>query len=122
MKFLFVIVCSVMLFSFGANASQGAIHRITADSAAFKEYTGNYKFTPDAPVKSLTVFIQNDTLSFSSDEENGTFTRVEGDNFNFTSTNYTGKASFKRDADGKVSGIVVYVNNMTLEATKQKES
>ncbi len=122
MKFIFAILFSALFFTIQAAAcNNNGMCQVKADSSAYREYVGNYKFTPDAPVKAINVFLQNDTLAYQADDETGTFTRVDGDNFTFAGTNYSGKVAFKRSADGKVNGITIYVGDRVLEATKEEK-
>lgn len=81
-----------------------------------QQYTGKYKFPDGSPVTEIGVVIDNGTLMATSAMGNSELKKTEGDIFEIVA--YGGTATFKRNADNKVNGVLIQVQDVTMEGTK----
>ncbi len=86
------------------------------DSVALKEYTGRYVFPDGSAVNEINVTIESGLLYASSEQGSSELKQLEKDVFEVVA--YTGKATFKRDESGKVSGVYVVIGDMILDGRK----
>ena len=82
------------------------------------EFTGKYKFAAGAPVTEITVVNDKGVLFANSDAGNSELRRIQGDVFEVLA--YNGTATFKRSAEGKVNGIKIELEDITMEGTKSE--
>jgi hypothetical protein len=107
-KFVFTVL-AIAAFSFVQAQSP---------TDSLQEFTGKYKFPDGGPVSELTVVIDKGTLWANSAAGNSELRRTQGDVFEVIA--YSGYATFKRSAEGKVNGIKVELEDLTMEGTKSE--
>ena len=86
---------------------------------SLKEYTGKYKFPEGSEVTEIKVAIENGILWAYSDKGSSELKKIEKDVFEVVQ--YTGKATFKRDDQGKIKLLHVVVGDLIMEGTKTEE-
>lgn len=84
------------------------------------EYTGKYKFPDGSVVTEITVLIENGVLYASSSQGNSELKKIEKDIFEVVA--YSGKATFKRDEQAKLKGVLIEIEDLILEGTKEESS
>ncbi len=90
-----------------------------ADSLV-QQYTGKYTFPEGSPVSEIGVIVENGVLTATSAMGNSELKVTETKDV-FEVVAYAGTATFKRNADGKVIGVLIQVQDMNLEGTKTEE-
>ena len=85
--------------------------------STLKEYVGIYKFPDGSPVPNVEITIQDGNLFGNSANGSATLTKVSRDTFSIPSFN--GMAYFKRNANGKISGIKIELTDVTMEGEKE---
>ena len=106
----------LFLFAITATMTSFAHHGLSADSVALKEYTGRYVFPDGSAVTEINVTIESGLLYASSEQGSSELKQLEKDVFEVVA--YTGKATFKRDENGKVSGVYVVIGDMIMDGRK----
>jgi hypothetical protein len=86
---------------------------------ALQEYTGKYKFPDGNPVTEITVTIDNGTLQASSAIGNTELKKTDTKDV-FDIVAYSGTATFKRNAEGKITSLRVQVQDLDMEGTKSE--
>lgn len=89
---------------------------VNAQNDSLKQYTGTYKFPDGSPVTEITVTLDSTGLYANSALGSSELKRTEGDVFEVVA--YGGTATFKRNAENKVSGVHVLVGDLNIEGTK----
>jgi Domain of unknown function (DUF3471) len=89
---------------------------VNAQNDSLKQYTGTYKFPDGSPVTEITVTLDSSGLSANSALGSSELKRTEGDVFEIVA--YGGTATFKRNAENKISGVQVLVGDINMEGTK----
>ena len=92
----------------------------TPPTDSLKEYTGKYEFPEGSEVTEIKVGIENDTLWAYSVKGNSELKRIEKDLFEVVQ--YTGTATFKRDENGKISGLHIEVGDLIMDGKKSDET
>jgi len=92
----------------------------TPSTDSLKEYTGKYKFPEGSEVTEIKVGIENDTLWAYSVKGNSELKRIEKDLFEVVQ--YTGTATFKRDENGKITGLHIEVGDLIMDGEKSDET
>ena len=92
----------------------------TPSTDSLKEYTGKYKFPEGSEVTEIKVGIENDTLWAYSVKGNSELKRIEKDLFEVVQ--YTGTATFKRDENGKITGLHIEVGDLIMDGKKSDET
>ncbi len=105
-KLLFILAFTVAI----------AIPGIGQDST-FEAYTGKYNFPEGSAVAYVEVKLADNVLSIESPAGNSTLQRVEGDIFSIVG--YNGTAEFRRNAEGKITGVKLSVMGLEMEGTKE---
>lgn len=90
-----------------------------ADST-LKQYTGKYIFPAGSPTPEATVSLDGGTMYIASSMGSATLAKVEGDVFSIVE--YNGTATFKRNDQGKITGVLVAVAGMELVGTKEESA
>ena len=98
-------------------ASAGTLH---AQDTTLKEYAGKYIFPEGSYITSAEVTLKDSILNVNSAQGASDLAKRGKDTFALLS--YDGAVYFKRDANGKVSGIIVDVQDLLLEGTKEAGS
>lgn len=88
------------------------------DSVQLNDYTAKYKFPDGSPVAEITIVIENGTLIAQTAMGNSEFKKTETRDV-FTVVAYSGTATFKRNEAGKVVGVLIQVNDLELEGTRE---
>jgi hypothetical protein len=89
---------------------------VNAQTDSLKQYTGTYKFPDGSPFTEIIVSLDSTGLTASSALGSSELKRTEGDVFEVVA--YGGTATFKRNADNKISGVHVLVGDINVEGTK----
>ncbi len=88
------------------------------DTTQLMEYTAKYKFPDGSPVTEITVVIENGILMAQTAMGNTEFKKTENKDV-FEVVAYSGTATFKRNPDGKIVGLVIQVNNIEMEGVRE---
>jgi hypothetical protein len=86
--------------------------------STLQQYTGKYRFPDGTPFSEVVVSIENGTLMGSSSQGSSEFKRREGDIFDIVA--YQGTATFRRNSDGKITGLHILVGDIDVEGTKSE--
>lgn len=86
-----------------------------------QQYTGKYIFPDGSPVKEIGVIVQEGVLTATSVMGNSELRKTETKDV-FEIVTFAGTATFKRNADGKVNGLQIQVEDVNMEGTKTEES
>lgn len=87
------------------------------DSVQLGDYTAKYKFAEGSPVAEITIVIENGTLMAQTAMGNSEFKKTDTKDV-FTVVAYSGTATFKRNEAGKVTGVLIQVNDMEMEGVR----
>jgi hypothetical protein len=91
---------------------------VNAQTDSLKQYTGTYKFPDGSPVTEITVTLDSTVLTANSAMGSSELKRTEGDVFEIVA--YGGTATFKRNAENKISGVQILVGDLNMEGTKSE--
>ncbi|MDE3143541.1 MAG: hypothetical protein KGL19_05270 [Bacteroidota bacterium] len=91
-----------------------------AEAMALQQFTGKYKFPDGSVVTEITVTIEDGVLTSNSTAGTSVLEKISADTFSVVS--FQGTAVFKRDANHKVTGVVVDAMGYHLEGTKDNAS
>jgi hypothetical protein len=83
----------------------------------FEEFLGKYKFEEGSPITELFIEMKDGRL-FGDTDQGKAELRSTPVSDEFQVMGYNGKASFTRNGDGKINGVVLHVEGMILKATK----
>jgi hypothetical protein len=86
--------------------------------STLKQYTGKYIFPAGSPTPEATISLDGGTMYIASSMGSATLAKVEGDVFSIVE--YNGTATFKRNEQGKIVGVLVAVAGMELVGTKEE--
>ncbi len=86
-----------------------------------QQYTGKYVFPDGSPVKEIGVIVEEGILTATSAMGNSELRKTETKDV-FEVVAYAGTATFKRNADGKINGLQIQVQDVNMEGTKTEES
>lgn len=86
----------------------------------FQQYTGKYSFPEGSPVSEIGVIVENGILTATSAMGNSELKATDSKDV-YEVVAYAGTATFKRNAEGKVIGVTIQVQDMNLEGTKVEE-
>lgn len=81
------------------------------------QYTGKFNFPEGSIVSYVTVTAENGKLNFSSDKGSGTLERVSADSFAIPE--YQGTGKYTRNAENKITGVVIDVMGYHIEGVKE---
>jgi uncharacterized protein DUF3471 len=90
---------------------------LQAQDTILNEYVGTYKFPEGSVVPSVEIKVENGTLMANSSAGSSALEKLSKDTFTLVS--YSGTVYFTRDADKKVNGIKVEVQDAVLEGKKE---
>ena len=76
---------------------------VNAQTDTLQQYTGKYKFPDGSPVTEITVSLDSTVLMANSAMVSSELRKTEGDVFEIVA--YGGTATFKRNAENKISGV-----------------
>ena len=89
---------------------------VNAQADSLRQYTGTYKFPDGSPVTEITVSLDSTVLTANSALGSSELKKTEGDVFEIVA--YGGIATFKRNAENKISGVQILVGDLNMEGTK----
>ena len=81
------------------------------------KYTGKYKFPEGSPVTEITIAVDNGTLQASSAMGNTEFKKTDTPDV-FVVVVYAGTATFKKNTDGKVTGVSIAAGGVNMEGVR----
>jgi hypothetical protein len=81
-----------------------------------QQYTGKYKFPEGSVVTEVTVALESGVLKASSIMGSTELRLTQGDVFEIVV--YSGTATFRRNAEGKIMGVQMVVGDINIEGTK----
>ncbi len=87
---------------------------------SLQQFTGKYKFPDGSVVTEITVTIEGGVLTSNSSA--GTSVLEKAGTDTFTIVSFQGTAVFKRDANNKITGVVVDAMGYHLEGTKDNST
>ena len=87
-----------------------------AQNDTLQQYSGKYKFPEGNPVTEIIVSLDSTGLTANSALGSSELKKIEGDVFEIVA--YGGTATFKRNADKKISGVQILVGDINMEGTK----
>ncbi len=91
-----------------------------AQTDSLKEYTGKYKFPDGSVVTEISVVLENGGLTASSVMGSTELKKTDTKDV-FDIVAYSGVATFKRNAEGKLTSLRVQVQDIDMEGTKTEE-
>lgn len=90
---------------------------IYAQTDSLQEYTGKFKFPEGSPVSEIGVVIENGVLTATSAMGNSELKKTDTKDV-YEIVAYSGTATFKRNAEGKITTLLIQVQDVTMEGTK----
>ncbi len=109
--FLTILTLSSFIVLFGQENPQ---------QDSLKEYAGKYVFPEGSVVTEIMVSLQEGSLYASSTAGNSELKKIDKDIFEIIA--FSGKAFFKRNAQAKLSGVRIEVEDLILEGTKSEDA
>src|ERR1700733_280782 len=107
--FAVIISTSLLVHATGANPEDSLM-----------QYTGKYKFPDGSVVTEVIVTLDSGVLKANSALGNSALHLSSGDVFDIVA--YGGTATFKRNAQNKISGVQIIVEDINIEGTKEESS
>jgi hypothetical protein len=92
---------------------------IYAQTDSLQEYTGKFKFPEGSPVSEIGVVIENGVLTATSAMGNSELKKTDTKDV-YEIVAYSGTATFKRNAEGKITTLLIQVQDITMEGTKSE--
>jgi len=90
---------------------------LNAQTDSLEQYTGKYKFPDGSPVTEIGIVIENGSLMATSAMGNSEFRRTDTKDV-FEVVAYAGTATFRRNDQNKVVGVLIQVQDITMEGSK----
>jgi hypothetical protein len=81
------------------------------------EYTGKFKFPDGNPVTEINVVIDNGILTANTSLGNSELKKTDSKDV-FDIVAYAGVATYKRNADGKITSLRIQVQDLDMEGAK----
>jgi len=94
---------------------------LNAQTDSLEQYTGKYKFPDGSPVTEIGIVIENGTLMATSAMGNSEFRKTDTKDV-FEVVAYAGTATFRRNDQNKVVGLLIQVQDISMEGTKSDET
>ena len=122
MRNLFGTLTLVVVVAFAATASPRpapmSVTGFRADSTVYKDYVGNYAMK-DAPFQTIVVTVENGKLMGEAvDQGKGELVPDEKTADQFSVPNYDAVVVFGRNADKKITKLLLTVQGQTFEGEK----
>jgi hypothetical protein len=102
----------ILFFALSATA-------VFSQTDSLDHYTGKYSFPDGSPVTEISISVDNGTLMASSAMGNSEFKRTDTKDV-FEIVAFGGTATFRRAEDNKVNGLVIQVQDITMEGKKSE--
>ncbi|MGH2552466.1 MAG: hypothetical protein ACRDEB_02050 [Chitinophagaceae bacterium] len=90
-----------------------------AQQDSLQQYAGKYIFPEGSPVTEIMVTLDSSGLTAISALGSSELRKIEGDDFSIIA--YGGLATFKRNAENKISGVHIIVGDINMVGTKKEE-
>jgi hypothetical protein len=104
-----LLVSLLVIISFlSANAQQDSV---------LEKYTGKYKFPDGSPVTEINFTVENGVLMGASAMGSSEFKKTDTEHV-FEIVAYGGTATFKKNAEGKITNLHILVGDVNMEGTK----
>lgn len=103
-----IILSLLVVFSFSA---------LNAQVDSLQEYTGKYKFPEGSPVTEIGVVVENAVLTATSSMGNSELKKTDTKDV-YEIVAYGGTATFKRNTEGKITTLLIQVQDVTMEGSK----
>lgn len=97
---------------------QGAELKGTKEGDAKSEYLGKYKFANDSAIPSMTVSMKDGEL-FGETDQGSAVLKLTAKKDVFSVVGYDGSVEFIRDSAGKISKVILKVQDMVINGEKQ---
>jgi Domain of unknown function (DUF3471) len=111
-----VMAIGLVLFGIGANTS------VYANADSLEDYTGNYTFKEGSPVPSVTIKVVKDKLVASApDGSEYELVKDKAKADTFSIDELGAEVVFTRNADKKITGMKVSLDDGDIIADKDKE-
>lgn len=94
-----------------------AFSTANAQVDSLQEYTGKYTFPEGSPVTEVGVIVENGVLTATSAMGNSELRKTDTKDA-YELVAYSGLATFKRNADNKITGLLIQVQDITMDGTK----
>lgn len=94
-----------------------AFSTANAQVDSLQEYTGKYIFPEGSPVTEVGVIVENGMLTATSVMGNSELRRSDTKDV-YELVSFAGTATFRRNADNKIIGLLIQVQDITMEGTK----
>jgi hypothetical protein len=115
-NFLFILFFALGIGA--ANAQSGPTPTPPpAKDSVMTEYTGKFKFPDGSPVTEITLVYENGVLTGQTAMGNSEFKKTDNKDV-FEIVAYAGTATFKRNEEGKVTGLRIQVQDIDMEGTR----
>ena len=85
-----------------------------------QKYTGKYKFSEGNPVTEINVTIESGILTATSAMGTTELKKTDTENV-FEIVVYGGTATFKKNTEGKITGVQIVVGDLNMEGVKAEE-
>jgi hypothetical protein len=96
----------------------GSFLKAQSDST-LQQYIGKYTFSGDSPVKEIGVVIENGVLTATSAMGNAELKKTDTKDV-FEIVGFGGTATFRRNEEGKITGVTLEVQGMVMEGSRQE--
>ncbi len=90
-----------------------------AQTDSLQEYTGKYKFPDGSVVTEVNISVESGVLSASSVMGSTELKKTDTKDV-FDIVAYSGVATFKRNTEGKLTGLRIQVQDIDMEGTKSE--
>ncbi len=104
-----LLLSLLVIVSFYAVNAQG--------DTVLQKYTGKFKFPDGSPVTEINFTVENGVLMGASAMGSSEFKKTDTENV-FEIVAYGGTATFKKNAEGKITSVQILVGDINMEGTK----
>jgi len=94
-----------------------AFSTANAQVDSLQEYTGKYTFPEGSPVTEIGVIVENGVLTATSVMGNSELKKTDTKDA-YELVAYSGLATFKRNADNKITSLLIQVQDINMEGMK----
>ena len=115
----FIILSFVMACCFTVANAQSTPGIKTVQTDSLQEYTGKYRFPDGSPVTEIGVIVENGILTATSPMGNSELKKTDTKDV-YEIVAYGGTATFKRTPEGKITTLLIQVQDVTMEGTRSE--
>ena len=94
-----------------------AFSNVNAQVDSLQEYTGKYTFPEGSPVTEIGVIVENGVLTATSVMGSSELRKTDSKDA-FELVAYSGLATFKRNAENKITSLLIQVQDINMEGMK----